>query len=136
MKKLKKMRLIGIIGFVVVVVACFIMFMAAGTNEAVAGIGVLILFVGVPVFLIIFAIANKKLKRVCTSCGESLDGAAYSYQLVSEKYENGRLTYNYQIIVTCPECDVEKKFNYSFSCSSGVNPVYKVEDYCRKTFGH
>ncbi|NLC96845.1 MAG: DUF4282 domain-containing protein [Erysipelotrichaceae bacterium] len=145
-KKIKRMRLFGILS---IIVGLFLM-LGSGSDF----VGVVFLIAAIVIFvvgIVLVSTANKKGKTICMQCGASLFGCAYEYyELSTTKDSRGDEKTTVEFSATCPECGAEKTFTKKYTSyiaakfSNGrqtvkaerINIEPKVKKDAKKYFGH
>lgn len=134
-------RLIGGIIFAIGVVLCVLAIVNI-SGEGGLGTGMIFFCVALPflaVGAIWYFIATSNSRKICDKCGGKMTGCSYEYQ-ESRRVATPSSPYSYKvtvhIIATCPNCGARKAFNKTFRVSSGENPQYLVDQFCRNHFGH
>lgn len=155
-KKIKRMRLFGILSIIVglfLMIGSVMMLGSGGVGEDTAAVFFIVAIVIFVVGIVLVSTANKKGKTICMQCGASLFGCAYGYDELSTTQDNrGDEKTTVEFSATCPECGAEKTFtkNYTsyiaakFDSQSGrqtvqarrINIEPKVKKDAKKYFGH
>lgn len=102
---------------------------------------IIIWIVGASIALSWFFAFKNKARSTCSSCGKSLKGGEYSWQMQESEdhYDNQgnlRVEYKYDVNCTCPHCGANKEFVEKFQCKGSENPDVHMRKYLRNIFGH
>lgn len=138
--KSSKYYLLCYIGTLLIVVTFAVVgYLFAPTSGDIAA--VIIWIVGGIIALLWFSAFRNKARSTCSSCGKSLKGGEYSWQMqeAEDYYDNqGKhfVDYKYDVNCTCPHCGANKEFVDKFRCKGSENPDVYVRKYLRNIFGH
>ena len=101
---------------------------------------IIIWIVGFMIALLWYLAFLDKARSTCSSCGKSLKGGEYSWQMqeAEDHYDNeGKhyVKYKYDVNCTCPHCGANKEFVDKFQCKGSENPDVHMRKYLKKILG-
>lgn len=148
-KKLKRRKLIGILISVLFSPGLlFWLYMENGMAFVLAVICTSIFILGIS----IYSNSKNKLLSLCTSCGTSLEGAAYDIEEIGrEENKYGDVIAIVEFVADCPECGTKKIFTKKYTvyhaaryAGNGrrtsnarlINVQRQIEKDAKKYFGH